>query len=488
MINLPESLSEIDVSSWFTESHDAPWHTWSVRDNLWIEQGGMSNAHNCSGILEDRSHGLIDLSNLSSQGITNGMDWNPQLADSMPRFNQHLAARYDHTWVPYPIGHHLNIDQIIAQLPPLTLAGGPTIDPGDTLRDRTFSQLVVFGDSLSDIGNFSTAAAAFGITFPPFPFSPGRLSNGNLWVEDFASGVGLRSTLQDFAYIGSTTGHDNVISTTLKDLGISLPSDLKLPGILDQINSAFQLNTATPRTADPNGLYIVWGGANDFLTALAPNPQSIQQVILDGVAHVAEAVTTLAGLGAKTIAVANIPNLGLTPFASSRNIVAEASIFSIGFNVLLEQALVNLERRLNVDIVEVDTFSLSEKIALQPQQFGFTDTTDSLFQTLQTNPTANPNAFVFTDDFHPTAAVHQLFANLFESSLSQPVASHVLATSALIVSNLINSSGGRSAISSLLGSVESLLPSSGGTNWQQAGQYLSAGASQLSQSPLQIAA
>ena len=55
-----------------------------------------------------------------------------------------------------------------------------------------FSDMVVFGDSLSDTGNVaSLTTAVFGSTFPAYPGAVGRFSNGPVWVETLAAGLGL---------------------------------------------------------------------------------------------------------------------------------------------------------------------------------------------------------------------------------------------------------------------------------------------------------
>src|SRR5438874_1472870 len=76
-----------------------------------------------------------------------------------------------------------------------------------TVLAAPFTQLVVFGDSLSDVGNISSAT--FGST-PGQYYYNGRFSNGPVYAEALASGLGLpmvRSTASgnDFAYGGAKT-------------------------------------------------------------------------------------------------------------------------------------------------------------------------------------------------------------------------------------------------------------------------------------------
>jgi phospholipase/lecithinase/hemolysin len=52
----------------------------------------------------------------------------------------------------------------------------------------TFSQLYVFGDSLSDPGNVFNLS---GSTQPPAPYFNGRLSNGLVWSEYLAQSLNL---------------------------------------------------------------------------------------------------------------------------------------------------------------------------------------------------------------------------------------------------------------------------------------------------------
>jgi phospholipase/lecithinase/hemolysin len=166
------------------------------------------------------------------------------------------------------------------------------------------------------------------------------------------------------------------------------------------------------------------------------------------VENVAQAVTTLAGLGAKTIVVPNLGDLGTTPFAAARNLTTQARVFSTVFNVLLQGTLGDLESDLGIDIVQVDVFSLSEAIATRPSEFGFTNVTDPLFQ----QPTLPVDAFTFAfaDDFHPTTTVHRLIGETVKRSLTSPTPSQVLQTSGALVQQLINSSGVRSTLDGLL--------------------------------------
>jgi phospholipase/lecithinase/hemolysin len=322
-----------------------------------------------------------------------------------------------------------------------------TISPANA--GRAYNQIVVFGDSLSDTGNLFTALNG---AFPPPPYFQGRLSNGPIWIDDLAPTLGLSANqVLNFSFAGATTGRTNTAAAT-----IGQPLPIPLPGLLDEVD---QFTSALGcGGANPDALYVVWAGANDYLTL----PQTIDgaiAAILDGVENVITAVTDLAEVGARTIAVGNLPNLGRTPLVNQQGAVVEAAAFSISFNLALEYTLAQLEENLGVDIVQIDTFSLGEAIAQRPSEFGFTNITDPLLtQLLSPTPPVNPQGFFYWDDFHPTATTHQLIADAFARSLSTPVPSRVINTSLGLVSAGINSSGFQSVLSNLLSEVQTALP------------------------------
>src|SRR5262245_46092183 len=78
-----------------------------------------------------------------------------------------------------------------------------------------YSSLVIFGDSLSDVGNVSNQTGGLA---PGSNYSQGRYSNGPLWVEELASKQELpvvkrsRGSVSsggggdDWAYAGTKTG------------------------------------------------------------------------------------------------------------------------------------------------------------------------------------------------------------------------------------------------------------------------------------------
>ncbi|MEH1835756.1 MAG: SGNH/GDSL hydrolase family protein [Nostoc sp.] len=271
---------------------------------------------------------------------------------------------------------------------------------------QNYDEIYVFGDSFSDTGNvFNTTKGAV----PPSPsYFSGRFSNGPVWVEYLASDLGLTfNPNTNFAFGGATTG--------FKNIGLST-----LPGLQQQINS---FTTANP-SADPNSLYILWAGVNDYLDYFfqsTPNPTQT-------VTNLSTAVKSLAAVGARDIMVLNLPNLGKFPVTGGNSQVSSLlSTFTSKHNSSLATNLKLLSQELNpnINIIPVDVNSLFNRIITEPEEFSLTNGTDSCIGDSPVVPIevtiqpviCMPDKFLFWDEVHPTTAAHKLIGELAFSAL-----------------------------------------------------------------------
>lgn len=256
----------------------------------------------------------------------------------------------------------------------------------------SFSAVVVYGDSLSDNGNLHAVA---GLPLSP-PYYKGRFSNGPVAVEQLATGLGV--PLFDFAYGGATSGigdyADGGTQTTLGFPG--------LPGLKSQLGGSAPL-LASPIT--PSALFVVWGGANDFIIGGSPTTAA---------GNIAFIVNALLGDGATHILVPGMPDLGLTPDYFG---VPAATAYAQLFNTTLQADL-------PAGVTYFDTFSLLHQIDSNPGAYGLTDVTDPCFN--GATMCANPNQYLFWDGFHPTTAVDAIVAKDFESAALTPEPSSLL--------------------------------------------------------------
>ena len=254
-----------------------------------------------------------------------------------------------------------------------------------TSRATSFSALIVYGDSLTDNGNLSTALFGMdpGNPFPPPPNFDGRFSNGPVSSEQLAGLLGV--PLFDFAFGGALTGRgDRFDGGSETSVGTAL-----LPGMTEELGFPF------PSELIPSSLFLVWGGAVDFGNA----PVSV------AVANIDQIVATLQAEGAQHILVPGLPDLGMTPQFMDD---PAATLYSEEFNAGLQTTLPS-------DVTYFDTAGLYDAIIADPNAYGLTDaTTPCLTSAICTNP----DQHLFWDDFDPTTAADTILAEHFDAAVT----------------------------------------------------------------------
>ena len=252
----------------------------------------------------------------------------------------------------------------------------------------SFSGLYVFGDSLSDNGNLY---ALTGGAIPAAPYWNGRFSNGPVAVEVLAAGLGLGgSGFHDFAIGGAQTG-----SAAGIDMGP------QLSGYLAALGSA---------SADPNALYVVWGGANDLRNGGAA-------AALPAVQNLADIVGTLYTKGARNFLLPNMPDLGLTPEGLASSNPVGATMLSEAFNSALGMAYATLAGSLSDEhFFHFDVMALQRQIVGNPAGFGLADVDSACLLTVG----CDPDEFLYWDTIHPTAAAHRILGDAMLRTVPEP--------------------------------------------------------------------
>ncbi|HMA48251.1 MAG TPA: SGNH/GDSL hydrolase family protein, partial [Magnetospirillaceae bacterium] len=173
---------------------------------------------------------------------------------------------------------------------------------------QQFSSLVIFGDSLSDTGNIAKIVpAAVLASLPPGtsgvpapPYYNFRFSNGPIYADTLGSKLGISST-QDFAVGGAYSGHLNETLGAVTVKGVNVSSllnglDAVTPLTPTPIDTSMQGQIASylgsGAQVSHSGLYVVWGGANDYFGvsgAVAAQPSlsasQVQAIVAQGVAN-----------------------------------------------------------------------------------------------------------------------------------------------------------------------------------------------------------
>lgn len=269
------------------------------------------------------------------------------------------------------------------------------------------SQLVVFGDSLSDNGNLFAVTGT-----PPAPYFNGRFSNGPVAVEVMAKLLGV--PLVDLAYGGAQTG-TNVPASPL----------FSIPSVVTQVT---QYLTGKPGI-DGGALYMLWGGPNDLLGGLGVPGFDVAGAIGNGIANLKKAYDLLAAAGGKQFLVPLMPDLGITVRArgggATQNLTVSA--ISSNWNALLKATFAG-----RPGVTVFDTFALSDNVWFSPSSFGLTNVLTSCLGA--SSVCSNPGQTYFWDDIHPTAAVHAILGTAFAGvfRVSEPGTLALLATLMLV--------------------------------------------------------
>jgi len=329
------------------------------------------------------------------------------------------------------------------------------------LPAAAWSDLTVFGDSLSDGGNVGRFTYD-GATYP-------------LYDEILAQSLG--DTLRPSSLGGNNYAEGGAVA---------VPAINPLFNTQDQLDSYL---AARGGRADPNGLYIPWIGGND-LAAAALAPLAAQQIVDNSASAAASQVSRLLNAGAGTVIVPTVPNVGATPallqailqvlgpaaqpataalFQSlsttttpdraAREQAIETALNEAAGQVssiplirnalaqqliaawqLLSQEAATLTDRYNQaeeqglltargNIARVDINGLFNEVIDNPRLYGLSNTAgmacppgvSSMDCTSSTPGFSQSQQYLFADRLHPSPAVHALIADYIKSVLNAPL-------------------------------------------------------------------
>ena len=298
----------------------------------------------------------------------------------------------------------------------------------------SYTQVVFFGDSLSDTGNLY---AATGIPVSP-PYYQGRFSNGPVWTEIFAGSLGLSATPSilggtNFAWAGAT----------VIDYGRPQPE------IPQELGQYFLVSGGV---ADPGALYVILGGANDINDALH-NPATAAGNIVLAAQAVDGMVDALYAAGARNILVGNLPDIGRTPLAVAGGpaVVAGATALTNLFNATLAGLLAADDASdANLDLDRLDLYTSFNNVLANPALYGFDNVTDpcKLGPLGVPGPVcATPDTYLFWDAFHPSAHGHQLIADVALTAVPEPAALALVVVALMAMLSVTRSRSGERAAS-----------------------------------------
>jgi phospholipase/lecithinase/hemolysin len=292
-----------------------------------------------------------------------------------------------------PLRHHRRL------LSALTLAFSSALLAPAAAAQFTPTSLTFFGDSFTDTGNgdiISMLNLGFDLTPSP-PYAVGRITNGFNYADYLMQRFGFGQV----ATPSLSGGNNYAVGTATTGLigGGGLPI-----GMLSQAATF-----AGP--VDPNGLYILFGGANDLRAVSGLSVAQQDAAIQAALNNFGVIANGLYNLGARNFLIPNLPDLGLTPAEFGQATSPVLSAATVRFNQQLTSQLATWNFAFptaNFLGLQLDNLfsNILADAAQGGSQYGLLNTTIPCFAV------AVPcSASVFADDLHPTTAAHQLIAD-----------------------------------------------------------------------------
>ncbi|MBS9404179.1 autotransporter domain-containing protein [Halomonas sp. TRM85114] len=316
-----------------------------------------------------------------------------------------------------------------------------------------YSRMIVFGDSLSDSGQFPDVESLasgeiqslrftnrLGPTFlAPSPY-------GEVSTQRLARALGLEpllpstSIVRDVLNLPDGTNYATGGYITDDILGsITRPEGSVVGGVGVAVRSRDGY-LVTVDTADPDALYYLNGGGNDFLDGVATDVTTATT----SAATLAEGVTALVSAGAKSIVVANLPDVGATPAGAQSGQRESLSALTQVFNQALGERLAQYDGQVN--IIRLDVGALFDEVISTPGDFGLAENiplSEVCFSAESCDisnfglaaGTPDPSKLLFNDTVHPTTIGQEILADYAYAMIEAP---RILSLSGGLVTGSMN--------------------------------------------------
>jgi phospholipase/lecithinase/hemolysin len=288
------------------------------------------------------------------------------------------------------------------------------------------NRFIVFGDSLSDPGNFyrafgTTSNAPFAL-IPDAPYAIGghHFSNGRTWAEQLAETLGSpASGLPALGNPGQFTNY--AVGGARARPGAS-------PTPYDLTTEVAQFLTDFSGHACPDAIYIIWIGGDDLRDALvalpATGPPGAAAIISAAVTSIGDNIAALWDAGARNFLILDAPDISNAPAVrlAGPGAIGAGAFLSANFNAGLGQAIAGLQALLTGShFARFDDNALVNSIIANPAAFGLSDVRDPClhFGVVAGAICQSPPQFLFWDGIHPTVVGQGIVANAVRTNALQ---------------------------------------------------------------------
>jgi len=280
----------------------------------------------------------------------------------------------------------------------------------------SFTNIVAFGDSLSDPGNVSYLAQQLGVTnIPPSGYATRTVGSNTvgyytnpqvgggpsgLWVDQLAAKLGVADPAPAFIP-GSGGTNFSIGGAETANLNTNIYPGVPIPSMQTEVASFL---TATLGHAPASSLYTFWGGSNDLVYG-GVNPVTAANNVMSEIQQVGAA-------GGKYFLWVDLPPLGDTPEGSVSPFAAALNAASAAFDQQWSSDIATLNSG-GLTVIGVDAYSLFNQLASNPAKYGFTNVSNSC----TTTAGCDPNTFLFWDAEHPTTEANSCIASVAYNNL-----------------------------------------------------------------------
>ncbi|GAN10432.1 GDSL lipase/acylhydrolase [Mucor ambiguus] len=252
-------------------------------------------------------------------------------------------------------------------------------------KEETIKNIVVFGDSYSDVGNHQ------------------RLTNGPVWSEHLAAG--WNASLYSFAFSGAVCNND------------MYPSDDNfIPSITDQVEMFYSQKNLRDLNMEETAI-IFWVGVNDVFKMFEKNGNDNMAALEQDYQRVVDCI----GINVRNIRriyasnkfiVFGVPPLERMPFYANTDLASSRETAANQLNEQLTKEVEKMNKHLqSLELDLVDIHKMLDDIVDHPSMFEIINARDPYWDACQGQCTDKVDAYVWWDKTHLTGGVHRLIAN-----------------------------------------------------------------------------
>lgn len=319
--------------------------------------------------------------------------------------------------------------------------------------ERNVTEVVVFGDSLSDVGTYNPTTLDLDASNDRPDGLKFTVNPGAVWTEVVAGAYGISLRPNKQVNFGSPVAISSPVTVPANGKIITIggsvyaqggarlsvdgangglvPANASIPWPTQQataLSITTQVSTylGTRTKFTDNQLVLMQGGANDFFAFLggvaagqiAPTPANVGATVTTVATAMVTQVKTVVASGATKVMYANLPDLGSTPQFAGTPLQALATQMTDAYNAAVASALSG------TPVVVFDLNTVFKDVMANPSSFGLTNVTGTACKADATGAVQSltcsaatvvaagaQNAYLFADKVHPTPAGHKLWGD-----------------------------------------------------------------------------